>query len=169
MRVRIKDFTVKTNLKCKQGLTLIEIMVSLALGMMAMAGFLMIYINFLNHSESAVIWRDADNNASMAIERIIRGDDTLKGLREFDRNQIFNSSSGGNWTIQDNGSNDGFTYSAEDQTIYDQDGNIVIENVAASTLVRTNNCINLSISIVSRQGQIISTQEYHTTVQPRNK
>jgi prepilin-type N-terminal cleavage/methylation domain-containing protein len=160
---------VKPNLKSKQGLTLIEIMIALALGMMAMSGFLLVYINFLSHSESAVIWREADNSASMAIERIVSGNSAFKGLREFNRNKISNSSSSDSWTIEDEDSNDGFTYSADDQTISDLNGNVLIENVADSTLSYSNNCINLTIAIISKHGQIISTQEYSTTVQPRNK
>lgn len=144
-------------------------MISLSLGMIAIAGFLSVYITFLTHSESAVIWRNADNQASMAIERIVRGFGDTKGLREFGSDDIDHDFSTGEWNIKDTSTGSGYSYSAEDQAISDQNGNIIIEDVAESTLSYSNNCINLSIAIVSMQGQLISTQEYRTTVQPRNQ
>lgn len=144
-------------------------MVSLALGMMAVAGFLTVYITFLMHSESAATWWNADNDASMAVERMVRGFGDTPGLREYSRGSIDTSYSADEWSIEDGNSGYGYTFSSDDQTISDLDGNIIIENVAESELSYSNDCINLSVAIVSTKGEISSTQEYHTTVQPRNE
>lgn len=160
---------MKVSSQLKQGFTLVEIMVSLFVGMLAMAGFLTVFITFLSHSEAATVWRDADNNASMAMERMARGMGETTGLRQFHITDTSVVSENGNWTVLDDRTNEGFTYSATDQTISDLEGNIFIRNVANSSVSLSNKRLTLSVAISSRKGKNLTTREYHTTIQPRNR
>lgn len=153
----------------KQAFTLAEVMIALFIGVLAMAGFLTVFITFLGQSERATVWRDADNSASMAINRIVRGTETTTGLRQFHLTDTTVTSSDGDWTITDERVNRGFTYSATNQTISDLTGNVFISNVAGSTAtLTTDNLLKLSIRIISGSGKYVNTREFDTTIQPRN-
>ncbi|MDF7800455.1 prepilin-type N-terminal cleavage/methylation domain-containing protein [Pontiellaceae bacterium B1224] len=152
----------------KRGFTLTEVMVALFIGMMAMAGFLTVFISFLSSSEAATVWRDADYNASMALERMARGTDATTGLRQFHLADIIVVSDGGDWTITDDQTAEGFTYSTADQTISDLAGNIFINNVVDSSISFSQNRLTLSVAISSREGKYETTREFNTTIQPRN-
>jgi type II secretory pathway pseudopilin PulG len=153
----------------KQAFTLTEVMVALFIGMMAMAGFLTVFISFLSSSEAATVWRDADNNASVAIDRMVRGTDVTMGLRQFHLADTNVTYSDDDWTITDERINKGFTYSAANQTISDLAGNVFINNVAGSTAtLSTSDLLKLSISVISGKGKYESTREFNTTIQPRN-
>ncbi|MDF7805941.1 prepilin-type N-terminal cleavage/methylation domain-containing protein [Pontiellaceae bacterium B12219] len=153
----------------KQAFTLTEVMVALFIGMMAMAGFLTVFISFLSSSEAATVWRDADNNASVAIDRMVRGTEETMGLRQFHLADTNVTYSNDDWTITDERVNKGFTYSATDQTISDLAGNVFISNVDSSTATpTTGNLLELSISIISGTGKYKSSREFNTTIQPRN-
>lgn len=160
---------MKITSQLKQGFTLTEVMVSVSIGMLAMAGFLTVFITFLSHSEAATVWRDADNNASMAIERMVRGTETTLGLREFHDGDIENPPIAGGWTIYDNKVDQGFIYSEANQTISDFKGNVFIKNVTRSTIEHTDEqLIELSISIKSGTGKYVTTREFNATLHPRN-
>ena len=154
----------------KQGFTLTEVMIALFVGMLAMAGFLTVFITFLSSSEAATVWRDSDNDASIAIERMVRGTTEVTGLRQFHLPDIDLVSNNGNWTITDERTAKGFTYSKTDQTISDLEGNVFIKNVASSSILKAanNKWITLSVSVLSEKGGNQTTREYQTTIQPRN-
>lgn len=157
-----------SNTQFKQGFTLTEVMVSLSIAMMAMAGFLTVFISSLSSSEAATVWRDADYNASMAMERMTRGTDVTTGLRQFHQADISVVSENGNWTVTDDQTAEGFTYSATNQTISDLAGNIFINDVANSSISFSNKRLTLSVGISSQEGKYETTREFNTTIQPRN-
>lgn len=158
---------MKPHSRSKQGLTLVEIMIALSLGVMAMGGILTVFISYLNHAESAALWREADNDASIVMERLIRGTSETTGLREFS-DSITWTAAGGDWELTDTEQGCSFAYDASEQTISDADGTVFIDGIVKSSAVWTNGYFDITLAVAAAQGQLISTQEYNTIIQPRN-
>lgn len=148
-----------------------ELMVSIAISTIAMGAFIAAFMTYLNQSETTNSWREADLNASTALERVIRGTDGVIGLREFSLNNTSIPLSSENaWTIRDDNSSSGFMFSKAKQVISDLDGTVLVRNVAASSVSRskTTGQINLYVAVTSGQGARSASREYQTTIHPRN-
>jgi Tfp pilus assembly protein PilV len=150
----------------RDGFTLIEVMLSLTIGVLLMGSILAIFINYLQNSDHVANWQTASFESSTALEKIVKGDgDTALGIRSFVSDETTCTSDGDGWVISDGSSGYSFTYDAAAETITDGDGNLIAEHVTNSGIGRSGALIAISVEIEEDDDASCS---YQTTILMRN-
>ena len=152
----------------KQGFTLTEVLTATTLSAIVMGSVLGLYLNYLRGADSSMAWQLADNKASLAIERMVTGSNDTIGIREFSKTQTSCVWKGESWVLQDRFRDESYSYSSNEGTIKDDDGNVIAENVTDAYASFSGDAITISIKVSnpSRNGKCSSM--YWTCVQLRN-
>lgn len=160
---------MKTNVKCKKinGFTLIEMMVAVFISSIAMTGIISAFIACLRAGEAGETWSIADSQASVVVERIIRGSSATSGLRQFDSDTATLVSDSAGWVFSDSPTN-GYVFSKANQTISDLYGNVIGDRVVDADIEPGNRIFELFVEVQEVNGRLESTRSYKTMVQARN-
>ena len=168
------SMSVKPKLN-KRGFTLLETLVSFALGTMVIAALLSVFINYLMASDRTNAWGIAGQKASFAITKMTRGATGRKGLREFvpkDSNQpTTDDPDDGSWKFEDVGGNY-YWYKAGDKKIVDNNGSLIAKNVVTSSVdvvvYKGTYRVTVVVGIKEQVGMFCSTGICSTVVMLRN-
>ena len=166
------SMSVKSRLN-KRGFTLLETLVSVALGTMVVAALLSVFINYLMAGDRVNAFGIADQKASFAMTKLMRGTTGRKELREFlpkDSNQP-DTYSDGSWKFEDV-DGDYYWYKADEKKIVDNHGSVIAKNVVTSSVdavvYRGTYKVTVVIGIEEQVGRLCSTGMCSTIVVLRN-
>lgn len=149
------------------GFTLVEMMVTIAISSVAIAGILSAFIACLRAENRGQTWMRADTKASLLVEQIIQGTAHTTGLRQFNRSDATLASRTSGWTFQDSSTN-GYIFNSDTQTLSDLSGNTLAENVVNAAIEPIDNTFKLFIEVQESNGRDEATRSYTTMVQARN-
>jgi prepilin-type N-terminal cleavage/methylation domain-containing protein len=149
----------------RYGFTLIEVMISLSIGVLLLASMMAVFINYLSNSDHLGDWQEASCESTTALEKIVKGWGDTTGVRGFVSDDTTCNSCTGGWGITNGTSGDSYTYDATAQTITDGYGVIIAENVSSSTIDRDGNLI--SILVETEEGDCAQCS-YQSTILLRN-
>lgn len=159
----------KSEIKQRVGFTLVEIMVAMSIGMIALAGIMKAFIFYLGSVNLAEVNIQADQGASFVVQRLVRGSPATSGLRQLNFNTTTLVSDSAGWTLSESATN-GYQFVKSNKTISDLKGNIIADNVTESgvTFQPGNPAISISVEVEARNGRSSSSQVYETTISSRN-
>jgi prepilin-type N-terminal cleavage/methylation domain-containing protein len=149
----------------RSGFTLVEVMVSLSIGVLLLGSILAVFINYLSNSDRLGDWQVASDESTIALEKMIKGYGDSFGIRAFVSDDTSCITDGAGWVIADSLSGDSYTYDASEKTIADGDGVLIAENVSNSEIDRDGNLISVLVEI---EGGDTVRCSYQTTVLLRN-
>lgn len=152
----------------KKGFTLTEVMVSVSISTLVFSTILTTYLTYLGTADYGSVWAEADHEANLAIDKIIKGTDETYGIRAFNLDKITHNSTSSGWYIQDEETLAGYIFSKEKGTISNYKGNILIEDIESSELLFNDKTIYLSVTVKISRGRSETSRHYESTIQPRN-
>jgi prepilin-type N-terminal cleavage/methylation domain-containing protein len=165
----MKDLPINTR-KTASGFTLVEMMVSLAIVTVVIAGTLSLFVSFLRSYNATTLMRNTSSRASLALERMVYGVGGNAGLREAVANTASATYSAGGWKLSYTNSTGTlfFQYTPNTLSIVDQSGKTICTNVLASTMTKYAKGCQISLSVSESAGGRTLTNSMTSFVQFRN-
>lgn len=153
--------------KASGGFTLVEMSVSMGIGVAVIAGMLSLFVTFIRSYNKTSLIRTASARSSSALERMVYGVGTNAGLREAQSTSVTVTSSTNGWQISYN-TNLSFQCTLNTKKIVDQSGKVVCTNVIASTLNNYTNSCRIAVTVAESAGGRAWTSAVSTLVEFRN-
>ena len=151
----------------RDGFTLVEVMISMLIVMITMAGALALFISYRNAWVIASLAQETSNESSFGMERIVYGVGTNAGLRAAKAASVSLTFPSGGWQVTYN-TNFFLQYNPGAQNIVNQDGDILCEGVINSSATLTNSGCSFIITVSDSGGGRYATNSIGSFVQFRN-
>lgn len=149
------------------GFTLAELMISVFIMMITIAGALALFLSYRHAWVIASLARNTSTEASMGMERIVYGVGTNSGLRAAELATVGVSYPSGGWRIDYN-DNRFLQYVPATDIIVDEINETLCSSVIDSSMEFTNSGCFISLTVRESRGDYVSTNLMSSFVQFRN-
>lgn len=149
------------------GVTIVEMIVTVAIVGAVMAGVLTLYTVFLRSYNSTTLSRASSSRSCLTLERMVFGVGTNAGLREAASTTFSCSQLTNGWKIAYN-TNLWFQYNSSTKKITDQSDKQIGMNIISSSAINYTNSVLISVTVGESGLGRTSTNSMQTLVQFRN-